>query len=88
MPTTSGGETRGEKLTRLRTELASVRATIERSHKNGQSFSMPGASVTQVAYERAIARERQLERQISSLEAVVEGRAAGGRARLRSKMAT
>lgn len=87
MPTASGGETNDEKLTRLRTELTRARAVIERAETNGTSFSAGGWSVTQIAYERALEREKTLTRQINSLEAKIEGRAPGGRAQLHSKMA-
>lgn len=79
MPTASGGETIDERLIRLRNELTRVRATIERSENNGGSFNIGGAQVTQIAYERAIKREKQLEEQIRVLEA----RLAGGRTGLR-----
>lgn len=86
MPTSSGAETVGERLTRLRTDLARVRETIARAETNGVSFNIGGSQVTQVAYERALARERTLETQIRTLEARVDGRPAGGYARIRSKM--
>lgn len=87
MPTLSGGETLGERLTRLRCELARVRETIERAENNGISFNIGGSQVTQVAYERAIKREKQLENQIATLEARVEGRSSPSRALIKSKMA-
>ena len=87
MPTPSGGETVQERLTRLRKELVRVRETIARAENNGSSFNIGGSQVTQVAYERAISRERQLETQINALEARLEGRPSSGRALIKSKMA-
>ena len=75
MPTATGGETIGEKLTRLRTALAGVRATIERSETNGSEFRIGGAAVTQIAYERALERERDLMAQIAVLDARLAGSA-------------
>jgi hypothetical protein len=75
MPTVSGGETIGERLTRLRSDLARVRATIARHENNGSSWSMGGTAVTEIAYERAQAREKELAAEVRSLEA----RIAGGR---------
>lgn len=69
MPTDTGGETIGERLTRLRADLARVRATIARVENNGQEFRQGfGTSVTQVAYEQAQARETKLVAEISALE--------------------
>ena len=73
MPTATGGETIGERLTRLRADLVRVRATIARAENNGQSNSMGGAAVTEIAYERALARERELTPQIAALEARLTG---------------
>lgn len=73
MPTQTGGETIGERLTRLRAELAAVRGTISRHHLNGQSFSIGGTAVTEIAYERALKREAQLESQIAALEDRLNG---------------
>lgn len=86
MPTASGAETVGERLTRLRADLTRVRETIARAETNGSSFNMGGTQVTQVAYERAIARERSIEQQIRSLEARVDGRPNGSYATIRSVM--
>jgi hypothetical protein len=80
MPTSTGGETIDERLARLRIELTRVRATIERHENNGASFQIGGSSVTQIAYDRAIKRERDLEAQIRVLEA----RKTGSRSGLRS----
>ena len=78
MPTSTGAETIGERLKRLRTQLARVRDTIARHENNGQAFNLPGAAaVTEIAYERALARERELGPQVAALEA----RLAGSRAR-------
>lgn len=76
MPTTTGAETIGERLTRLRADLARVRATIQRSETNGSQFSLGGTAVTQIAYERAIERERALTAQIADLEARLAGSSA------------
>lgn len=73
MPTATGGETIGERLTRLRAELARVRTTIERHEGNGQSVSFGGTAVTEIAYERALARQEKLEREIRALEARLSG---------------
>ncbi len=77
MPTALGGETINERLTRLRAELVRVRATIARSETNGGSFNIGGASVTQIAYERALSREREINTQIAQLEARLAGSQAG-----------
>jgi hypothetical protein len=77
MPTTTGGETINERLTRLRAELVRVRATIARSETNGGSFNIGGAAVTQIAYERAISRERDLNAQIAQLESRLTGSLGG-----------
>lgn len=73
MPTTTGAETIGERLTRLRADLARVRATIQRSETNGSQFTLGGTAVTQIAYERALERERALTAQIADLEARLAG---------------
>ena len=69
MPTATGGETIDERLTRLRADLARVRQTIARAVANGQGFSIGGTAVSQVAYDRALQRQRELEPQITALEA-------------------
>lgn len=76
MPTSTGAETIGERLTRLRADLARVRATIQRSETNGSSFNIGGSAVTQIAYERALDRQRELTAEISTLEARLSGSAA------------
>lgn len=73
MPTSTGAETIGERLTRLRADLARVRATIQRSETNGSQFTLGGTAVTQIAYERALERERALTAQIADLEARLAG---------------
>lgn len=73
MPTESGGETIGERLARLRSALVRTRATIERAENNGQSNNMGGALITEIAYDRALARERELTRDIATLEARLSG---------------
>lgn len=76
MPTASGGETIGERLTRLRADLARVRLTIARALNNGQSNVMGGTSVTEIAYERARTSEREITAEIAGLEARLSGSAA------------
>lgn len=73
MPTATGGETITERLTRLRAELARVRLVIERSENNGSSFNLGGTAVTQIAYERALDRERKLTADIATLDARLAG---------------
>lgn len=76
MPTPTGAETIGERLIRLRTELARVRQTIARSETNGADAMMGmGTRITQIAYERAIERERDLVAEISALEGRLSGSA-------------
>ncbi len=75
MPTVNGAETIGERLTRLRTDLARVRATIQRQETNGGSFNIGGTAVTQIAYERALQRERELTADIATLVARLSGSA-------------
>lgn len=71
----TGGETIGERLTRLRNNLTRTREVIARVENNGTSFNMGGTSVTQAAYESAINRERQLMREIAALERRLTGAA-------------
>ena len=73
MPTDQGAETISERLTRLRTQIGRVRDTIARHENNGQSFNLTGTAVTEIAYERALARERELAPQIATLEARLAG---------------
>lgn len=73
MSTPTGAETIRQRLTRLRAELARVRQTIERTEKTGQSFSIRGTSVTQIAYERALDRAVKLEAEIRTLESRLAG---------------
>jgi hypothetical protein len=68
MPTPEGGETIGERLDRYRTELVRARAVIENAESNGQSFNVNGTGVTQIAYEQAQGRIRELESKIANLE--------------------
>ena len=75
MPTDTGAETIGERLRRLRKSLERVRETIARHENNGQSFTLTGTTVTEIAYDRALARERELMPQISALEARLAGSA-------------
>lgn len=72
----TGAETIGERLKRLRASLATVRATIERAQNNGQENNLGGQAVTEIAYERALARERELGAEIRGLEARLAGSAA------------
>lgn len=51
------------------TRSACVRATIARAESNGQAFSVPWTQVTEIQYERALARQRELEQEIAQLEA-------------------
>ena len=73
MPTATGAETIAERLTRLRAELARVRLTIARSETNGSDFRTGSTAVTQIAYERALGRERELKAGIATLEARLAG---------------
>lgn len=73
MPTSTGGETIGEALRRLRTELTRVRTTIERHENNGQQWAMGGTAVTEIAYERALSRSKQIAADIARLEARLSG---------------
>jgi hypothetical protein len=86
MPTSTGGETIGERLKRLRTELARVRETIGRAENNGQANALGGQQVTEIAYERATDRQAQLQREIATLEARLAGSAARpGLAQIRTR---
>lgn len=76
MPTPTGGETIDERLARLRASLARVRATIARAESNGASNSIGGSAVTEIGYERAIQREKQLTADIGILEARLSGSSA------------
>lgn len=69
MPTPEGRETIAERLTRLRARLVDVRATIDRSHRNGASFNIAGSAVTQIALEHALREEKELQQEIADLEA-------------------
>ena len=73
MPTASGAETIAERLTRLRADLARVRAARARAENNGQANAMGGAAITEISYERFDTRETTLTAQISSLEARLDG---------------
>lgn len=91
MPTATGAETIGERLTRLRTELSRVRDTLARAEGNGASFAMGGSAgtqVTEISYERALKRRRELEREIGDLERRLAGgtRAAAGFATTKTVM--
>jgi hypothetical protein len=87
MPTPTGGETIVERLERFRADLARVRATIARAENNGGQWAMGGMAVTEIAYERAVARAARLEAAIVALEARLSGSAArSGLAQLQTKM--
>lgn len=74
MPTEQGGETIGERLTRLRESLTRVRDTIARAETNGTEVRIGlGTTVTQIAYEQAQTREKELEAQIAGLERRLAG---------------
>lgn len=75
MPTTSGKETIAERLVRLRADLTRARATVARAENNGAANNIGGASVTEIAYDRARDRVRELERQIEALEGRLTGTA-------------
>lgn len=80
MPTPTGAETIGERLTRLRAELARVRQTLARQETNGADASMGlGIRITQIAYEHAERREQKLQDEIRQLEDRLAGAGAGGR---------
>jgi hypothetical protein len=73
MPTSTGAETIGERLKRLRTDLARVRETIARAESNGQANALGGTAVTEISYERAQVREQKLNSEIAALEARLAG---------------
>ena len=73
MPTPTGAETIAEALTRLRADLVRVRNTIARAENNGQSNDIGGAQVTEIAYDRALTRAREISGQIANLEARLAG---------------
>lgn len=75
MPTTSGKETISERITRLTADLNRARLTVARAENNGASNSIGGTTVTEIAYDRARDRVRELERQIAALEARLTGSA-------------
>lgn len=76
MPTESGSETIGERLRRYRADLSRVRETIARHETNGQASNLGGTMVTEIAYDRALGRARELEASIAALEARLAGNAA------------
>lgn len=73
MPTPTGAETIGERLRRLRADLARVRETIARAETNGQANALGGVAITEIAYERAQTREQRLQAEITALEARLAG---------------
>ncbi len=76
MPTAIGAETLGERVKRLRSELVRVRATIARAENNGAANNLGGTAITEIAYSRALSRERELEAEIARYEARLTGSAA------------
>lgn len=76
MPTDLGSETIGERLARHRAALTRVRETIARHETNGQASNLGGTMVTEIAYDRALSRARELESAITALEARLAGSAA------------
>lgn len=76
MPGPFGQETIGERLNRFRAELTRIRLTIARHENNGESHNIGGATaITEIAYDRALKRQTQLEADIAALEARVTGSA-------------
>lgn len=86
MPSPTGGETIGERLTRLRNDLTRCREVIARVENNGSSFNFSGVSVTQAAYESAINRERHLRYEIAALERRLTGAASQHAAIIETRM--
>ena len=82
----TGGETIGERLTRLRNDLTRCRETIARAENNGGSFNMGGVSVTQIAYEAAQTREVRLMREIANLERRLTGATPTNAAQIATRM--
>lgn len=80
MPGPLGEETIGERLQRLRVELTRARATIARHENNGQAHNIGGAAaITEIAYERALQRQANLEAEIATLENRLRGSTASPR---------
>lgn len=74
MPTEQGGETIGERLDRLRADLARVRHTVARQENNGAEKAMGlGTRISEVAYQDALQREKDLAADIRRLEARLAG---------------
>lgn len=73
MPTATGAETIAERLTRHRAALVRVRETIARHETNGQANNLGGVMVTEIAYDRALGRQRELEAALLTLEARLAG---------------
>ena len=73
MPTPSGRETIGERLTRLSADLTRIRATRARAENNGQANNIAGHSITEIAHERMDGRETKLVSQIAALEGRLDG---------------
>ena len=75
MPKPTGAETIAERLTRLRAALVRVRNTIARVEDNGQASNITGHAITELSYDRALKRERELTAEIAALEARLAGAA-------------
>jgi len=84
--TPTGGETIGERLARLRTEITRAREVIARVENNGASFNMGGVAITQAAYESAQVRERRLMLEISELERRLTGAVSPRVAQIQTRM--
>ena len=67
-------ETIDDKITRLETDLARVRDAISRSEANGSQFAIQGTTISQVAYEKLLERERVIERDLRDLYARKKGK--------------
>ncbi|WP_152032854.1 hypothetical protein [Ereboglobus luteus] len=63
----------GQRLARLRGDLADVRATIKRSLNNGATVNLQGNVTTEIALSRLKARESRITSAITDLEARLAG---------------
>lgn len=70
-------ETIGQRLARLRGDLADVRSAIKRALNNGAITNLQGNSITEISLERLEARESKLASEISALEARLAGKTSG-----------
>ena len=73
MPTETGAETIGERLTRLRAERESARQVVARVEGVGQSWSMGGTAITAASYDAALRRISKLDAEIRALESRLTG---------------